>query len=94
MHKSIKVHHVPLTALVDTRSDATIFNIHAYHKLGSPPLKNYSDMLTEFGNSTMKPLGYFEVPIVIDNEEFTTNACVADSVSMSVDVILGTNILA
>ena len=51
MHKSTKMHHVPLTALVNTGSDATIFNIHAYNKLGSSALKNYSGMLTAFGNS-------------------------------------------
>ena len=27
MHKSIKVHHLILTGLLDTASDATIFNI-------------------------------------------------------------------
>ena len=61
MHKSIKVHHVPLTVLVNTGSDAMIFNIHAYCKLGSPALKNYSGILTTFGNSKIKPLGYFKV---------------------------------
>ena len=30
---------------------------------------------------------------MVDDEEFITNACVVDNVSMSVDVILGTNIL-
>ena len=39
MHKSIKKHHVLLTALVHTRSVATIFNVNAYNKLGSLALK-------------------------------------------------------
>ena len=73
MHKSIKVHHVPLAALVDTGCDATVFNMHAYYKLGSPALKNYSSMFTAFGNSKIKPLGYLEVPIMIVDEEFTTH---------------------
>ena len=41
------MHHVPLTALVDIGSDATIFNINAYNKIGSPVLKNYTDMVIQ-----------------------------------------------
>ena len=67
MHKSIKVHHVPLTVLVNTGSDAMIFNIHAYCKLGSPALKNYSGMFTAFDNLKIKKLVYFEVLIMTDD---------------------------
>ena len=40
LHGFIKVHNVLLIALVGTGSDATIFNINAYNKFGSPALKN------------------------------------------------------
>ena len=56
MHKSVKVHHILLTLLVITGNDATIFNINAYNKFVSSALKNYSGMLTAFGNSKLKPL--------------------------------------
>ena len=84
MHKSIKVHYVPLTMLVNTGRYAKIFNIHAHNNLGSPALKSYSGMLVAFGNSKIKPLGYFQVPIMIADEEFITNACVVDNVSIYV----------
>ena len=44
-------------------------------------------------NSKLKSLGCFEVSLMIENEEFITNAFVVESVSMSVDIILGTDIL-
>ena len=93
MIKPVKVHHLPLAALVDTGSEATSFNINAYKKFGSSALKKYSGMLTVFGNSKIKPLGYFEFRIMIDDEEFITNTFVHDSISLSVDNILSTDIL-
>ena len=93
MHKTILVQNIPLIALVDTGSDATIFHYSAYTKLGSPTLHPYAGLLTAFGNSRIPPLGYFTVSITIDNEEFITTAFVVDSITMSVDVILGTDIL-
>ena len=50
-------------------------------------------MLTAFVNLKIKPLGFFEVPVFIDGDEFISIACVTDSVSMSVDLILDTDIL-
>ena len=67
MHKSIKVNHAQLTVLVNTGSEAAIFNIHAYNKLGSPALKNYSGMFTAFDNLKIKKLVYFEVLIMTDD---------------------------
>ena len=43
-------------------------NINAYNKLGSLALKYYSSMLTAFDKSKINPLGYFEVPIKIEDE--------------------------
>ena len=45
-------------------------------------------MLTVSGNSKIKPLGYFEVPIKIVDEEFIANTSVIKNISMSIDVIL------
>ena len=56
MHKSIKVHHVPLTALVNAGSDGTIFNNLAYHKLGSPCIKKLqwnTHCVWQFKNKTI-----------------------------------------
>ena len=74
--------------LLHAGNDAAIFN-NALNKLGSPALENYSSKLTTFSNSKIKPLEYFEVSIMIDDEEFITNAYVVENISMSQDVILG-----
>ena len=69
------------------RSDIAIVNINDYTKLCSPALKNSRGMLTAFSDSKLTALGYFKIPIMINDNKFTINACIVENFSVSVAVI-------
>ena len=49
-------------------------------------------MLTAFGNSKIKHLGYYEVPIMPKDEQFIPNAFIVQNMFMLIEVILRTDI--
>lgn len=104
-HKNVFVNNKSLLALINTGSDATIFLKSAQNKISCPILTcinwiifffcNLSvsnKILIAFDNLQVKPIGYFSIPTIIDNEEFFPFAFVLDNFKIPVDLIFGTNI--
>ncbi|XP_076393341.1 uncharacterized protein LOC143265399 [Megachile rotundata] len=94
MRKEIFINDVRVKALIDTGSCVSLLREDVYKKIGIGNLHACTTKLTGFGkgNETL-PLGYVQITIKIDSEEFPTTVYVVPIDSMNAEGVIGTDII-
>ncbi|XP_018357329.1 PREDICTED: uncharacterized protein LOC108757418 [Trachymyrmex cornetzi] len=93
MYKIVEMRKEKVNALIDTGSQFTIINEKVYGKTGSPELTISTILFSGFGKREVKPMGYFEDIIAIDNESFQSVVYVVPDDVMSMEAVIGNELL-
>lgn len=82
-----------MSALIDTGSQFNIINENSYKTVGSPPLSRTTLRFSGFRRIEVEAMGYFEEEILIDNESFRIIIYVASNDVMTMEAIIGNELL-
>ncbi|GFX43650.1 hypothetical protein TNCV_510991 [Trichonephila clavipes] len=93
MRKTVKINEYDFDALIDTGSTVTLVRYSVYANLGMPTLNPTKIKLTAFGKGEILPIGSFTSTIDIENRTFKTDVYVIDNSLMTLDLLIGTDIL-
>ncbi|XP_076548116.1 uncharacterized protein LOC143306050 [Osmia lignaria lignaria] len=94
MRKDIFINDVCVKALVDTGSCVSLLREDVYKKIGIGNLHPCTTKLSGFGKGNeTQPLGYVQVIIKIDSEEFPTTVYIVPVDSMKMEGVIGTDII-
>lgn len=83
--KVVHIADTRIEALIDTGSSITAINETAYSLIKKPQLSLPDLTLTGLGKTSVKPLGFFNSPITIDNNVFKTKIYVIPKTTPSVN---------
>ncbi|XP_011688730.1 PREDICTED: uncharacterized protein K02A2.6-like [Wasmannia auropunctata] len=93
MCKKILIGDLEIRACLDTGSRVTFICERIYRELKAPTLNSAQLSLVGFGQAEVNPLGYFQTTINIDNEEFLVQVYVVPNSAMTLDMIIGRDVL-
>ncbi|GFU84844.1 retrovirus-related Pol polyprotein from transposon 297 [Trichonephila clavipes] len=93
MRKTVKINGYDFDVLIDTGSTVTLVRYSVYANLGMPTLNPMKINLTAFGKGEIQPIGSFTSTIDIENRTFKTDVYVIDNSLMTLDLLIGTDIL-
>ncbi|GFU83296.1 transposon Tf2-9 polyprotein [Trichonephila clavipes] len=93
MHVEITISKIPITALCDTGSQATIINEKTYQKLGYPTLSPSQCTFSGIGRDRVESKGYFKNFITIQNTALPAKIHVVNDETIPLDAILGIDFL-
>ena len=91
--KAVIISNTRIEALIDTGSSITAINESAYQLIKNPPLSQPDLTLTGLGKTDVKPLGYFNSNITIDNDEFNTKIYIIPNKAINELAIIGSDLL-
>ncbi|GFX47184.1 transposon Tf2-8 polyprotein [Trichonephila clavipes] len=93
MHVEITISKIPITALCDTGSQATIINEKTYQKLGYPTLSPSQCTFSGIGRDRVESKGYFKNFITIQNTALPAKIHVVNDETIPLDAIIGIDFL-
>ncbi|GFT56668.1 transposon Tf2-9 polyprotein [Trichonephila clavipes] len=93
MHVEITISKIPITALCDTGSQATIINEKTYQKLGYPTLSSSQCTFSGIGRDRVESKGYFKNFITIQNTALPAKLHVVNDETIPLDAIIGIDFL-
>lgn len=93
MLKKVMINDTCVDALIDTDSQVTIMREDIYGKIGSEQLLNTTIYLAGFGKGEARSVGCFQTIVKIDNEQFPCTIHVVKKNAMSINMIIGNDIL-
>ncbi|GFY03656.1 retrovirus-related Pol polyprotein from transposon 17.6 [Trichonephila clavipes] len=88
MHVEITISKIPITALCDTGSQATIINEKTYQKLGYPTLSPSQCTFSGIGRDRVESKGYFKNFITIQNTALPAKIHVVNDETIPLDAII------
>ncbi|GFX05823.1 peptidase A2 domain-containing protein [Trichonephila clavipes] len=93
MYVEITISKIPITALCDTGSQATIIKKKTYQKLGYPTLNRSQCTFSGTGRDRVESKGYFKNFTTIQKTAFPTNIHVVNDEKIPLDAIIGVDFL-
>ncbi|GFY33757.1 retrovirus-related Pol polyprotein from transposon 17.6 [Trichonephila clavipes] len=93
MHVEITISKIPITALCDTGSQATIINEKTYQKLDYPTLNPSQCTFSGIGRDRVESKGYFQNFITIQNTALPAKIHVINDETIPLDAIIGIDFL-
>lgn len=91
--KEVVIQNLKICPCFDIGSRVTFIREKIYRELKAPILSSARLSLIGLGQAEISPLGYFQSIIYIDDEEFPATVYVVPNSAMTLDMIIGRDVL-